>query len=99
MQLEDGTLEPREKGTPQGSVISPLLSNLFLHYTFDHWMTKHYRLIPFERFADDAVCHCVIDYCINNAIILSEVRYPYAQTEGKCRAFGRPSPSCFSAVG
>ena len=59
VQLEDGTLGPREKGTPQGSVISPLLSNLFLHYAFDRWMDKHYRLIPFERFADDAICHCV----------------------------------------
>jgi group II intron reverse transcriptase/maturase len=59
VQLEDGTLETREKGTPQGSVVSPLLSNLFLHYTFDRWMSKHYPDIPFERFADDALCHCV----------------------------------------
>jgi RNA-directed DNA polymerase len=59
VQLEDGTLEPRERGTPQGSVISPLLSNLFLHYTFDRWMARNYPDIPFERFADDAVCHCV----------------------------------------
>jgi len=59
VQLEDGTLEPRERGTPQGSVISPLLSNLFLHYTFDKWMARSYPNIPFERFADDALCHCV----------------------------------------
>ncbi len=59
VQLEDGTLESRERGTPQGSVVSPLLSNLFLHYTFDRWMSKHYPDIPFERFADDALCHCV----------------------------------------
>ena len=59
VQLEDSTLEPRERGTPQGSVISPLLSNLFLHYTFDRWMARNYPDIPFERFADDALCHCV----------------------------------------
>jgi RNA-directed DNA polymerase len=58
VQLEDGTLEPREKGSPQGSVISPLLSNLFLHYTFDRWMAKHHPEVPFERFADDVLCHC-----------------------------------------
>lgn len=59
VQLEDGTLEPRERGTPQGSVISPLLSNLFLHYTFDRWIARNHPDIPFERFADDALCHCV----------------------------------------
>jgi len=58
VQLQDGTQEPRGKGTPQGSVISPLLSNLFLHYVFDLWMTKHFAAIPFERFADDVICHC-----------------------------------------
>jgi RNA-directed DNA polymerase len=58
VRLEDGTLEPREQGTPQGSVISPLLANLFLHYAFDTWMRMNYPHIPFERFADDAICHC-----------------------------------------
>jgi RNA-directed DNA polymerase len=58
VQLEDGALEPREKGTPQGSVISPLLCNLFLTYAFDRWMAEHYPSIPFERFADDILCHC-----------------------------------------
>ncbi len=54
----DGTFESREKGTAQGSVISPLLANLFLHYVFDHWMRAHYPQIPFGRYADDVICHC-----------------------------------------
>jgi len=58
VQVEDGTLEPREKGSPQGSVVSPLLSNLFLHYAFDRWMVKNHPDVPFERFADDVLCHC-----------------------------------------
>ncbi len=58
MQEEDGQLVPREKGTPQGGVISPLLANLFLHYSFDRWMAKRYPQLPFERFADDAIVHC-----------------------------------------
>jgi RNA-directed DNA polymerase len=58
VQLEDGTLEPRGKGSPQGSVISPLLANLFLHWAFDRWMVGHHPETPFERFADDILCHC-----------------------------------------
>jgi group II intron reverse transcriptase/maturase len=58
VQLENGTLEPREKGSPQGSVVSPLLANLFLHWAFDRWMAKHHPETPFERFADDILCHC-----------------------------------------
>ena len=38
--------------------MSPLLANLFLHYVFDHWMQRNYSEVPFERYADDAVCHC-----------------------------------------
>src|SRR4051794_19419730 len=56
--LEDGALVPREKGTPQGGVISPLLANLFLHYAFDAWMGRAFPGVPFERYADDAICHC-----------------------------------------
>ena len=58
VQMEDGNIEPRMSGTPQGGVISPLLANLFLHHTFDMWMARNFPQIPFERYADDAVCHC-----------------------------------------
>jgi RNA-directed DNA polymerase len=59
MQRSDGTLLPRVKGTPQGSPISPCLANLFLHYGLDAWMERTFPTIQFERFADDAVIHCV----------------------------------------
>ena len=58
VSLPDGTLLNRYRGTPQGGVISPLLANLFLHYTFDVWMDKYYPNIAFERYADDIICHC-----------------------------------------
>lgn len=58
VQSEDGSLIHRERGTPQGAVISPLLANLFLHYAFDKWMQRKYPHIPFERYADDGICHC-----------------------------------------
>jgi group II intron reverse transcriptase/maturase len=58
VQLPDGTLVNPEKGTPQGSVVSPILANLFLHHAFDSWMKKHCPYIPFERYADDIICHC-----------------------------------------
>ena len=58
MQGEDGSLEPRDAGTPQGGVASPILANLFLHYAFDMWMARNHPRIPFERYADDVICHC-----------------------------------------
>ena len=58
VQMEDGSIVPRTAGTPQGGVISPLLANLFLHYAFDRWMAREFPHIPFERYADDAICHC-----------------------------------------
>jgi len=58
VQLNDGTLVSRHRGTPQGGVVSPLLANLFLHYTFDAWMRRSYPAIPFERYADDIIVHC-----------------------------------------
>ena len=58
VQLEDGSLIHRDRGTPQGGVISPLLANLFLHYAFDTWMQRQYPQILFERYADDGICHC-----------------------------------------
>jgi group II intron reverse transcriptase/maturase len=56
--LDDGTLVPRDRGTPQGGVISPLLANLFLHYAFDNWMARQFPGVTFERYVDDAVVHC-----------------------------------------
>lgn len=56
-QHEDGRLEERTKGSPQGSVISPLLSNLFMHYAFDEWLRRNHSDIQFARYADDAVVH------------------------------------------
>jgi RNA-directed DNA polymerase len=58
VQMEDGSVVPRTAGTPQGGVVSPILANLFLHYAFDTWMARTYPHIPFERYADDAICHC-----------------------------------------
>jgi RNA-directed DNA polymerase len=58
VQMEDGSIRPRTAGTPQGGVVSPCLANLFLHYAFDMWMARNFPTIPFERYADDAICHC-----------------------------------------
>ncbi len=58
-QTSTGERIEREQGVPQGSVIGPLLANLFLHYVFDEWMVRNYPGIPFERYADDCICHCV----------------------------------------
>ena len=58
IQHPDGTLKERTKGTPQGSAVSPVLANLFLHYAFDTWMAREFPGCPFERYADDAIVHC-----------------------------------------
>ena len=59
LQHPDGTLVERDKGTPQGSAVSPILANLFMHFAFDNWMARRFPDCPFERYADDAVVHCV----------------------------------------
>lgn len=58
MQTENGQLLERDKGTPQGGVVSPILANLFLHYAFDLWVTRHLPGVRFARYADDGVLHC-----------------------------------------
>jgi RNA-directed DNA polymerase len=59
LQYPDGTLEQRDRGTPQGSAVSPVLANLFMHYAFDAWMAREFPVIAFERYVDDVVVHCV----------------------------------------
>lgn len=56
--MKEGQLQVRDRGTPQGGVVSPLLMNLFMHYAFDRWMRRMYRHCPFARYADDGVIHC-----------------------------------------
>jgi group II intron reverse transcriptase/maturase len=57
-EAEDGSAIARDRGTPQGGVISPLLANIFLHHVFDMWMSREFPGCPFERYADDVVIHC-----------------------------------------
>lgn len=58
LALPDGTLQARDRGTLQGSAVSPVLANLFMHYAFDLFMAREFPAVQFERYADDAVVHC-----------------------------------------
>lgn len=57
--MEDGVWSETEAGTPQGAVISPLLSNVYLHYVLDQWTDQWRRAargeITIVRYADDAI--------------------------------------------
>jgi RNA-directed DNA polymerase len=77
-QDEEGALTPRNKGTPQGGVISPLLANLFLHYALDDWMRRNHPTVPFERYADDAIVHC------HSRAQAEELRQAIAQRLAEC---------------
>ena len=61
LQYRDGTVVRRDRGTPQGSAISPVLVNLFMHYAFDSWMAREFPAVTFERYSDDIVVHCVTE--------------------------------------
>ena len=72
-QMQDGTIKPRTAGTPQGGVISPVLANLFLHYTFDSFMAKEYPKAWWVRYADDGIVHCkTYEQAVYMRTILSE---------------------------
>lgn len=97
--LNDGELEKRSQGTPQGGVISPLLANLYLHYTFDVWFSQHYPRIPFTRYADDLVVHCKTEFqskhvldSINNRLKACDLRMHTEKTKiVYCKDFNRSS--------
>ena len=57
-QWPDGSLVQRDRGTPQGGPLSPLLANLFLHYALDRWLSTHHPDVAFCRYADDGILHC-----------------------------------------
>jgi len=61
IRMPDGTVVERHRGTPQGSAVSPVLANLFMHYAFDSWLEREFPAVEFERFADDAVVHCATE--------------------------------------
>ena len=81
VSMPDGTLMSREKGTPQGAVVSPILANLFLHYAFDRWMRENHPNIPFERYADDVICHCRSEAQVRSLREALEVRFAACKLE------------------
>jgi RNA-directed DNA polymerase len=58
LQREDGTVVARDRGSPQGAAISPLVANIFLHYALDRWLARAFPAVAFERYADDVILHC-----------------------------------------
>jgi RNA-directed DNA polymerase len=78
-QWPDGRMVERDRGTHQGSAVSPVLANLFLHYAFDAWMERQFPTLPFERFADDAVVHCASE---------KQARYVRAKLAERMREVG-----------
>jgi len=61
VRMPDGRQAERDRGTPQGSAVSPVLANLYLHYAFDSWLEREFPAVEFERYADDAVVHCATE--------------------------------------
>lgn len=78
VQRPDGSLLARDRGSPQGSAVSPVLSNLFMHYAFDAWMAREHPGIQFERYCDDVVVHC------RNEVQAHRVRQAIAERLAEC---------------
>lgn len=75
LQFPNGNVVERSRGTAQGSVISPVCSNLFLHYVFDHFMSKHYSEIKWCRYADDGLAHCQTEQQAQQLLAVLKVRF------------------------
>jgi len=72
--MPDGRTAERDKGTPQGSAVSPVLANLFMHYAFDKWLEREFPAVEFERYADDAVVHCATEQQARRVLAALEER-------------------------
>ena len=110
IQQPDGTLTVRDRGTPQGSAISPLLSNLFMHYAFDDWIRRTQKSMTFERYCDDVIVHCFSEKQAKHLrnLIADRLRrfgltlHPEKTKIVHCRQEGRPrtdSPVEFTFLG
>ena len=74
-QLPDGSLKSKTRGVMQGGVISPVLSNLFLHYVFDSWMKRKYPDIEWCRYADYGLVHCKTQYRAQQLLVALAARF------------------------
>jgi RNA-directed DNA polymerase len=72
--MPDGRTAERDRGTPQGSAVSPVLANLFMHYAFDKWLEREFPAVEFERYADDAVVHCASEWQARKVLAALEER-------------------------
>jgi RNA-directed DNA polymerase len=81
IMMPDGRLAERDKGTPQGSAISPVIASLFMHYAFDAWLEREFPAVRFERYADDAVVHCATQRQAREVLAAVETRMAEAGLE------------------
>jgi RNA-directed DNA polymerase len=72
--MPDGRTAERDRGTPQGSAVSPVIANLFMHYAFDKWLEREFPAVEFERYADDAVVHCATEQQARRVLAALEER-------------------------
>jgi group II intron reverse transcriptase/maturase len=79
--MPDGRTAARDRGTPQGSAVSPVLANLFMHYAFDKWLEREFPAVDFERYADDAVVHCATEQQARKVLAALEERMAEAGLE------------------
>jgi RNA-directed DNA polymerase len=79
--MPDGRTAERDRGTPQGSAVSPVIANLFMHYAFDKWLEREFPAVEFERYADDAVVHCATEQQAGKVLAALEERMAEAGLE------------------